>query len=505
MEFKEYTDEKVRTLELEAGKLTGKTHKKERASKGKEVSALKNESRYIDACKVVKGLKPKYGFFLMDVAGTLKGLYSSVMQCLTRPPELAHVDIAAPLDVLKVQWLLHGEVFSKPIERVKWTARWAVHKTWVFFNGQQCDAGRTVALEEGLNKIEAEVPVRSKTLYVVPTLMAPRLRLECLTSEKITVWVENLSGGSVRMEAVSDCGHVESAHREVPVGMPAVRLTVEGLYPDTFYIVKVVAESAGTALESEPMEVTTMQRTLWEELAATADHEILEVDREADAATIKKAYREKARICHPDKPGGSKELMQRLVQAKNRMLERLSGSACDTHCENDVTPMPNSKMQPAARAEDTDDEDREAPWVLGRGYKAARDCRRECALKVETAAPASRNSGTAHVSLDISGAPVGFEIDEISGVRVRCRAFNLPLNARIVGEVCCNGKREEQFSRMTDASSMSLEFRCPVGLESALRVVVYVVPETLCIHKLVPEDGIIKGEGCLVVGLVGGA
>jgi hypothetical protein len=63
-QYKAEVDAKIAALEAEAAKLTGKDNKKERAAKGKEVADLKGESRYIDACKVVKGLEPKHGNFV---------------------------------------------------------------------------------------------------------------------------------------------------------------------------------------------------------------------------------------------------------------------------------------------------------------------------------------------------------------------------------------------------------------------------------------------------------
>jgi len=62
--YKKEIDEKIAALEAEAAKLTGKDNKKERTAKGKEVSDLKVGPQYIDACKVVKGLEPKKGFFV---------------------------------------------------------------------------------------------------------------------------------------------------------------------------------------------------------------------------------------------------------------------------------------------------------------------------------------------------------------------------------------------------------------------------------------------------------
>merc|ERR1712066_161297 len=56
-------DEQIAALEAEAAALTGKDNKKARTEKSKEASNLKLEPKYIDACKVVKGLEPKNGNF----------------------------------------------------------------------------------------------------------------------------------------------------------------------------------------------------------------------------------------------------------------------------------------------------------------------------------------------------------------------------------------------------------------------------------------------------------
>jgi len=57
-------DERLVGLEAEAAKLTGKDNKNARAAKGKEIAEIKADPQYVDACKVVKGLDPKHGFFV---------------------------------------------------------------------------------------------------------------------------------------------------------------------------------------------------------------------------------------------------------------------------------------------------------------------------------------------------------------------------------------------------------------------------------------------------------
>merc|ERR1712008_38577 len=53
-------------LEAEVATLTGKDNKKERSAKNKQISVLKITPQYIDACKVIKGLEPKNGFFVIS-------------------------------------------------------------------------------------------------------------------------------------------------------------------------------------------------------------------------------------------------------------------------------------------------------------------------------------------------------------------------------------------------------------------------------------------------------
>jgi len=62
--FKEEVDATIAELDKEAAALTGKDNKKLRQEKAQEKTALKNDKKYIDATKVVKGNPPSNGFFL---------------------------------------------------------------------------------------------------------------------------------------------------------------------------------------------------------------------------------------------------------------------------------------------------------------------------------------------------------------------------------------------------------------------------------------------------------
>ena len=66
--YKAEVETRIAALEAEAALLTGKDNKKERAAKGKEAAELKAEQCYVDACKIVKGLEPKFGYFVTKAA-----------------------------------------------------------------------------------------------------------------------------------------------------------------------------------------------------------------------------------------------------------------------------------------------------------------------------------------------------------------------------------------------------------------------------------------------------
>jgi len=61
--YKTEMDAKHAALEAEAAALTGKDNKKARTEKSKEAAAIKNDPKYIDALKVIKGQPPKNGNF----------------------------------------------------------------------------------------------------------------------------------------------------------------------------------------------------------------------------------------------------------------------------------------------------------------------------------------------------------------------------------------------------------------------------------------------------------
>jgi len=90
-QFKADVDAQIAALDAEIAALTGKENKKERTAKSKEASDLKVGKQYIDACKVLKGLEPKNGFFVL--AGQEKAAAPAQKQA-DAPP--ADVPAAAP-------------------------------------------------------------------------------------------------------------------------------------------------------------------------------------------------------------------------------------------------------------------------------------------------------------------------------------------------------------------------------------------------------------------------
>jgi len=66
--YKDEHEKAIKAKEAEAAALTGKENKKAKTEKTKEASAMKNDPKYIDACKVLKGLDAPNGNFMTKVA-----------------------------------------------------------------------------------------------------------------------------------------------------------------------------------------------------------------------------------------------------------------------------------------------------------------------------------------------------------------------------------------------------------------------------------------------------
>merc|ERR1712151_434206 len=71
--YKTDHEAKMKEKEEQANALTGKDNKKARTELSKEVSAMKAETMYVDACKVVKGLAPPKGNFIKSIVEGDKG------------------------------------------------------------------------------------------------------------------------------------------------------------------------------------------------------------------------------------------------------------------------------------------------------------------------------------------------------------------------------------------------------------------------------------------------
>jgi len=61
--FKASQEAAIKEKEDHAATLTGKANKNERAAIGKEVAAMKADPKYVDACKIAKGVEPPNGNF----------------------------------------------------------------------------------------------------------------------------------------------------------------------------------------------------------------------------------------------------------------------------------------------------------------------------------------------------------------------------------------------------------------------------------------------------------
>merc|ERR1711953_224967 len=89
--FKEEVDAQIAALDTEISALTGKENKKERTAKSKEASDLKVGKQYIDACKIVKGLEPKNGFFVIAQQAKAAPTQAKTEPVVAAVPEVVEV------------------------------------------------------------------------------------------------------------------------------------------------------------------------------------------------------------------------------------------------------------------------------------------------------------------------------------------------------------------------------------------------------------------------------
>merc|ERR1719506_1964473 len=66
--YKAEVDAEIAKIQEEEAKLTGKDNKKARSELGKKVMNMKNDPKYVDACKAAKGIPPIHGNFVVGGA-----------------------------------------------------------------------------------------------------------------------------------------------------------------------------------------------------------------------------------------------------------------------------------------------------------------------------------------------------------------------------------------------------------------------------------------------------
>lgn len=73
-DFRKSTEILIAELQHEAETLPGKEFHKERVAREKEIMELQGSPRYVDACRVTKGLAPVHGYFVQQVPSPTSGL-----------------------------------------------------------------------------------------------------------------------------------------------------------------------------------------------------------------------------------------------------------------------------------------------------------------------------------------------------------------------------------------------------------------------------------------------
>merc|ERR1712061_833003 len=89
--YKADVDAQIAALDAEIAALSGKDNKKARTAKSKEASDLKVGKQYIDACKVVKGLEPKNGFFVIAQKVQAAPVQAKTEPAVAAVPEVVEV------------------------------------------------------------------------------------------------------------------------------------------------------------------------------------------------------------------------------------------------------------------------------------------------------------------------------------------------------------------------------------------------------------------------------
>jgi len=96
--FKAEFEEAINAKEAEAAALTGKDNKKARTELSKQASEMKKDKKYIDACKVLKGLEPPNGNFMTK---TKAGAPEAAAKIEEKPSEDAKTKVAEKKDEKK--------------------------------------------------------------------------------------------------------------------------------------------------------------------------------------------------------------------------------------------------------------------------------------------------------------------------------------------------------------------------------------------------------------------
>jgi hypothetical protein len=155
-------DAQIAALDAQVAALTGKDNKKERTAKSKEISDLKVDPQYIDACKVVKGLEPKNGHFVKSAPAVIKkapaGGYSGSAPPVAPPPAPKKDDKKASK---KQESAGLSPAEKKELEQLKTdiVARKTELKNQGLSGGQQNKDEKVVAMVKRMNELkEKEEP-----------------------------------------------------------------------------------------------------------------------------------------------------------------------------------------------------------------------------------------------------------------------------------------------------------------------------------------------------------
>eukprot|EP00931_Biecheleriopsis_adriatica_P094258 TRINITY_DN6792_c0_g2_i1.p1 TRINITY_DN6792_c0_g2~~TRINITY_DN6792_c0_g2_i1.p1 ORF type:complete len:182 (-),score=26.08 TRINITY_DN6792_c0_g2_i1:228-773(-) len=120
-DYKARVETHIASLGEKSGKLVGRDYQMARSAIGKSIAKMRNEPRYVDACRVVKGQAPAHGFFTREACAHIRACRRcrgcSPWQRMTRHHE--QTAGLCPSEVRELEPLLVKDLKHDPMQHLR--------------------------------------------------------------------------------------------------------------------------------------------------------------------------------------------------------------------------------------------------------------------------------------------------------------------------------------------------------------------------------------------------